>query len=130
MATLKRIFVTHTTAYEKKADTDAAFLLIASTPGDDFVQEFPDLDYNERERGRTDTYEFNVEDHKEPVDSNTTLTMVMTTTTDGWLPKSILAIGETESGERIILGDHHEWEKGWFDRGSNSVGEDRHIISN
>ena len=56
--------------------------------------------------------------------------MIMTDTNDGWLPKSIWAIGETVSGDMIILGAHPEWsEDKWFDRGSDAVGPDRHKIS-
>lgn len=129
MAVLKRIFVIHTTSDETNANTDASFDLIASKPGTDFVEAFKDLPHDERERDRTDEYIFNVEGKN--IDSETTeLTIVMRNTDNGWLPRTMWALGETERNEIVVLGAHPQWEKGWFDRGNNAVGPDRHLISN
>lgn len=130
MAILKRIFIIHRTSKESNAQTDASFDFIASRPGPDFIMAFPNYpDIDEREQGRTDEYEFDVEG--ENIDSETTiLTMFMRTTNNGWLPDRIWALGETEQNEIVILGAHPEWEGGWFDRGDDAVGSDRYIISN
>jgi hypothetical protein len=141
MAELSRIFIIHTTSNESNAQTDADFALLASTAGIDFVQLFPDLPHDEREQGRTDEYEFDVSGAAgmpgvEPIDSdNTRLMIIMTSTTNGWLPSSIWAIGETVAGEYVVLANEPDWEERprpeekWFDRGDGAVGPDRHLIS-
>ena len=38
----------------------------------------------------------------------------MTTTEDGWLPKTMWAIGQTREGTFELLAGHSEWAEGWF----------------
>lgn len=131
MATLRRIFVFHKTSRATDAQTDASFQLIASTPGVNFIAPFPNLPHDEREKGRTDQYTFDVSGNRTPVDSdNTEITMEMTSSSNGWLPESIWVLGETTSGRRLILGQHPNWRGGWFDRGNDAAGPDKHVISN
>ena len=137
MALLKKVIITHTTSEAKHANTDAAFELQfvkGGTMPRDLHRPFEDQPHNEREKGRTDSYVFDVSN--EGVDSNREIVMRMTTTEDGWLPRNMFVIGETSPGpdgriERFVLGSHPEWPAdGWFDRGSNSAGPDHYVITN
>ena len=123
---LVKINIIHTTSKRNNANTDAGFTLIASTSGADFVQSFENLPHNERERGRTDEYVFDVSGRGIPTD--TELTIRMTSTSDGWLPQTIWAIGETNTGEHVLLAANPSWTE-WFDRGSRPAGPDSHIIT-
>jgi len=122
--------VVHTTADKAYAGTDADFQLQIGRPGDDLVKDFPDLPHDERERGRTDLYVFDVAgDNVNSDDPNFGLTMRMINSEDGWLPESMLVLGQTFSGEAIVLGSHPQWNGGWFDRGSDAEGPEAHVIS-
>jgi hypothetical protein len=130
MPQLNRIFVTHTTADESDAGSDADFQLRIRMPGDDVIRDFPDLPHDERERGRTDFYEFDVSgDNVNSDDPVFRITMKMINTDDGWLPQSIFVIGETTTGGIVTLGAHPQWSDGWFDRGSDAAGPEEHVIS-
>ena len=131
MARLKKIIVIHETSKVKDGNTDAAFELQFTKVGNDPdpILPFPDLPHNEREKGRTDKYEFDV--FSKDVDSDGKIVMRMTTTSDGWLPKNMWVIGETVDNERLLLGAHPQWPiDGWFDKGSNPAGPREHIIAN
>ena len=131
MADLKNIYILHTTSTKDDANTDADFELIAALPGRDYREaftEWPANGHNEREKGRTDEYRFNVSGRG--VKTNSELNIRMTSTNDGWLPESMWVIGETTSGKFEVLGHHPKWNKGWFDRGSGSVGQESHKINN
>jgi hypothetical protein len=134
MPLLKRIFVIHTTADEDDAETDANFQIQVVTPGGDFIQTFPEpitgSDHNQRERGRTDEYEFNVEGKGvDTQDSVFEIRMRMISTTDGWLPTRIWVLGETRENQIIVVAAHPEWQGGWFDRGDDAAGPEEHVIS-
>ena len=130
MPQLNKIIVIHTTADESDAGTDADFALEITKPGTDVRKEFPDLPYDERERGRTDIYEFDVSgDGVNSDDPVFSITMRMTSSEDGWLPQSIFVLGETTTGSTITLGAHPQWGGGWFDRGSDAAGPEAHVIS-
>ncbi|MBF6341132.1 hypothetical protein IU450_35385 [Nocardia abscessus] len=129
MVQVNTIFVVHTTKNERTADTDANFDLQIERPGEDLVLRFPELPHDERARGRTDSYRFDVSganiDH-----ANLRIHMKMIDTSDGWLPESIFVIGITPSAAHVLLGSHPNWPAtGWFDRGDNPAGPSKHLIS-
>jgi hypothetical protein len=130
MPQLNTIRVIQTTADESNADTDAGFQLQIFRSGEDVLLDFPDLAHNERERGGTDRYRFDVSglgiDSSDP---SFGLAMRMVSTDDAWLPASIDVLAETVTGETVVLGSHDPWTE-WFDRGSNPAGSDTHMISN
>lgn len=126
MASLKRIFVLHTTGDHSDAGTDANFELKAENPGGHFIANFGDLPHDDRQKGRTDEYVFNVAG--KGLTSKTKLRIRMTTSSDGWLPKTIWAIGETTANDYVVLAANTKWEK-WFDRGDDPAGSAEHAIN-
>jgi hypothetical protein len=131
MPQLNKITVIHTTANENDADTDADFQLQIAKPGGDVLRTFPGLPHDEREKGRTDQYEFDVSgDNVNSDDPSFALVMRIINSDDGWLPKSIFAFGETTDGNTVVLGSHPQWDGGWFDRGDDAAGPEEHVISN
>jgi hypothetical protein len=127
MADVQKIFILHTTADEKDAESDAEFQLIIEKPTLDLTMDFPTFDHDERERGRTDEYVFDVSG--EGVTTESKIRIKMTTTEDGWLPKTMWAIGQTREGTFELLAAHSEWAEGWFDRGDDAAGPDSHPIN-
>jgi hypothetical protein len=127
MADLNRIFVMHTTADVGDANSDGNFELVVSRPAGDLFLLLDTADHDDRERGRTDEYVFDVSG--EGVTSESVLSIRMTATDDGWLPKSIWAIGETVSGSFEVLAAHPVWGNRWFDRGDPET-PDTYTISN
>ncbi|GAA2687324.1 hypothetical protein [Actinoplanes palleronii] len=130
MPLLSGITVIHTTKDESDAGTDADFVLEIERPGDHVELDFPNLPHNERERGRTDQYQFDVS--KENLDSDDPffkIRMRLIGSEDGWLPQSIFVFGQTVGGTTVVLGAHPEWSDGWFDKGSDAAGPDVHTIS-
>ena len=124
MAKLNSLFVVHTTKNVANAETDADFHLFitVAVPVDDAHRSvtllFPDQPHDERERGRTDSYRFDVSHEHLYTERGLTIWMTMLNGTDGWLPKSVFLIGVTDSGESRVLGGHPDWPSGqWFDRG-------------
>ena len=128
MAKLKRIYVVLNTSVAKYADTDAGFELIASrSRNNSWKQSFPDLPHDEREKNRTDYYEFNVQG--KGIEENTKLSIRMTSSDDAWLPSSIWVIGETENNSLLILAGYPRWPRDkWFDRGASPLGPDQHDL--
>jgi len=114
MALLDRIWVIHTTSRADKSDTNDNFSLHLPATGKaadslGFLLRFPNLPHNERERGRTDQYEFDVRrfgiDHQEARGK-------ISMSTDGgnaWLPQSIWVIGRTIDGEDHVLVARSSW---------------------
>jgi hypothetical protein len=130
MPQLNAIRVIQTTADVKDANCDAGFQLQIIRSGGDLLLEFPDLPHDERERGRTDRYRFDVSGMGvDSSDPSFGLVMRMVTTTDGWLPASIEVLGETTTGQTVVLGSHDPWTDGAFDR-QNPDASDTHLISN
>jgi len=127
VADLNKIFILHTTADKDDANTDAGFQLVIQAQPFSVIMDFPDLDHDERERGRTDEYVFDVSN--EGVTTESEIKIRMKNTDDGWLPKTMWAIGETREGQFELLAGHSEWPKGWFDRGDNPAGPDEHVIT-
>jgi hypothetical protein len=113
MADITTVFIFHTTASSEDAESDAGFELILERQGGDLRLAFPDLPHDDRERGRTDEHTFDVSG--EGITTETKLSIRMTSSTDGWLPKSIWAIGQTTEGTFEVLAANPEWSKGAFD---------------
>lgn len=117
MAKLKELFVVHTTKNVADANTDADFALDIEMFGIEPVRlPFPDLPYNERERGRTDFYRFDVSRKGLYTERSLRIRMTMLNSTDGWLPESLFLIGNTELGESLVLAAYPDWpDNEWFD---------------
>ena len=122
MPKLDTVLVVHTTAWDDGANTNAKFELEIAKTGPNFKEKFPDLPPDEREMGRTDVYQFNVSGKISTEDGEFRIIMRMLDSQDTWLPSSIFVLGQTTTGELILLGDHPQWSE-WFQ------GIDQHDIS-
>lgn len=129
MARIIGMTIIQTTADQDDAGTDGGFQLQIAGPGGDVLRTFPDLPHDERERGRTDQYFFDLSG--ENVDSNGPGFQVImrTLSDDGWLPASIFVIGHTPDGQSVVVGSHPTWNDGWFDSGSDAAGPEQHVVS-
>jgi hypothetical protein len=130
MPKLDTVTVIHTTAHDDpNAKSEASFELEIGRPGSNFRDNFPPHMGN-RETGRTAVYTFNVRNQR--IDSDhgefVVIMRMVDPSRDGWLPRSIYVIGQSSTGETILLGDHPEWGE-WFDRGDDAVGPEEHTIS-
>ena len=130
MTLIRHVFVIHTTAAYKNAETDAGFELIIKGPGGfQANMTFKDLAYDEREQGRADLYSF---DFGEPFDwdpsSGWTASIRMRSTRDGWLPYHMFVLGKVASdipSEWVVMGAHVQWPKhDWFDRSDSGTTDD------
>ena len=121
MPKLESVTVIHTTARDPNAKSTASFELEVAKPGSNFRENFPPHMGN-RDLGRTAVYSFNV--HGKNIDSDfdefEVIMRMVDPSVDGWLPLSIYVIGQTSTGETILLGDYPAWS-GWFDRGDDAV---------
>ncbi|MBD2551397.1 hypothetical protein H6G65_17770 [Microcystis elabens FACHB-917] len=111
MALLNTIWIIHTTSNKKDADTDAEFTLLVVRPGNpsgDYTQAFPNMPHNEREKGRTDEYKFDVS--TEQVDENAKLKIRIGESHNGWIPSSIWAIGLTKDGRFVVMAHNPSWD--------------------
>lgn len=123
---LDTIIVVHTTKNVPDAGTNADFALeierVSGVDGrgqllvDRITLPFPDLPHDERERGRTDSYEFEVSGRGLGRDRPADIYMHMLNTEDGWLPESLFLIGIGSGFGHAVLGSHPSWNDGWFDR--------------
>jgi hypothetical protein len=130
MADLNRIFVIHTTANDDDANSDANFELVVTRPvGEPVFMILDTPNHDDRERGQTDQYVLDVSSVDPRVTTESTLLVRMVSDDDGWLPKSMWAIGETTSGSFEVLAAHPEWGNRWFDRGDPET-PDQYTISN
>jgi hypothetical protein len=135
MTFISDIFVIHTTHGVKDANTNAAFDLIVQGPGYEASAAFEDLKHDEREKGRTDQYRFVFDEPFNWDPATWTVSMRMTSSTNGWLPYSMFVLGkgaEDFPEEWVVLGAHYIWPKGdWFDRGDPGSKDDHpeHAIS-
>jgi hypothetical protein len=131
MPKLDTVTVIHTTARDPNAKSNASFELEIGRPGANFRDNFPPHMGN-RELGMTAVYPFDV--RRERIDSDhdefEVIMRMVDPSVDGWLPLSIYVIGQTSTGETILLGDHPDWSE-WFDRGDDAVSgsSDEHTIS-
>ena len=119
MAQINGLTIIQTTADVEDAETDGGFQLQIARPGGDLLRTFPDLPYDERERGRTDQYFFDLSGENVNSDAPGFQVIMRTLSDDGWLPSSIFVIGHTPGGGSIVLGSHPTWTGGSFDITSN-----------
>ena len=115
MAKLRFLYVIHTTANVEDAGTDAGFDLVVFSQVNPEAElgefRFPDLPADERERGRTDEYRFDVSS----LDVNMfgqgpdTLAIRMRSDDANWLPSTIWVIGEDVEGTRELLVGLPNW---------------------
>jgi hypothetical protein len=126
MATLRFLWVIHTTSTQENADTEESFRLeiraddAPSPTGTTVFLRFPDLpSSDEKERGVTEQYMFdlrgqgiNMESLK-PADISITIGG-----SDAWLPSSIWVIGEDEGSNHRLIAGVPNWptsvRDGWF----------------
>jgi hypothetical protein len=128
MATLRFLWVIHTTSTQANADTENKFrlnLLASPFPfpqGTTVRLPFPDLPSpDERERGVTEEYRFDLSG-VEPRINMTFLDAEEISITilgdDAWLPASIWVIGEDVNSTRRLLAGVPNWptsvSRGWF----------------
>lgn len=116
---LNTIIAIHTTSTATDAQTDASFRLNIRHPTE--PGKFNHLDFlphphNERERGRTDEYRFDViglgYNDMDFLKGKHIVSMTILSG-DAWLPSSIWVIGVPNSGAPELLMSHPGWGR-WF----------------
>jgi hypothetical protein len=114
MATLQTLWVIHTTSNVADSDTDEGFeLVIRGTinPGAIAARiRFPNLPHDERERGRTDEYRFQL--LKFDINMfglSESEFCIRILGDDAWLPASIWIIGQDIVGRRELLASIPNW---------------------
>jgi hypothetical protein len=134
MPKLKNLLIIHTTSNAQDAASGADFKLEISGADDDVTINFP-RNQNQRKQGKLDTYSLDVSQHN--VNSDTAgFALIMSIkpstsspNTDGWLPSSIVVLGQqSEDGALTLLGNYPFWSD-WFDAGVNPAGDRAHEIS-
>lgn len=135
MAVLNRVYVVQTTSTRSDAGTDDSFALLVPATGkqdtaDGFIKrlDFPHQSHDNRERGRTDYYEFDVRglgvEHNEARGKFA----IETKGRDAWLPSSIWIIGTLRDGRYTIVGGDPTWPSNkWFSKDSGE-GRASHVI--
>jgi hypothetical protein len=120
MATLRYVWVIHTTSTAANAGTDEGFeLIIRSQVNPQAIvgtRRYPDLPHDERERGRTDQYRFDVRDlGVDMFGLNEDNFCIRILGDDAWLPASIWIIGQDVQGARRLLAGVPTWPDDlWF----------------
>ncbi len=116
MTIIEDLWVIHTTSLEALADTDDRFSLQIQSQRQRAVIVFPDLAYNEREKGQTDEYHFSLRDWQfddekiQPGEIE-----MLTHGTNRWLPSSFWVISRNVNKEYRILIVNHNWpQNGYF----------------
>ena len=128
MAHIKGLTVIHTTADAANAGSDSGFQLEVVTSHELVVLPFLDLEHDERERGRTDQYDFSLEQSVDVDDDEFEVKMKILGD-DGWLPSSIFVIGCRPNAKTRLLGSHPTWTSGFFDSGADPAGPAEHVVS-
>jgi hypothetical protein len=133
MATLKYLWVIHTTSTSTDAGTDDGFELQVRSPINPQALiaqlRFPDLPHDERERGRTDEYRFDMREFNVNMSGFREANFsIVTLGTNAWLPASIWVIGQDVEGTRRLLASVPRWPSNlWFSRDS-SEGQTAHAL--
>jgi hypothetical protein len=116
---LSHLVVIHTTSPVTNAQTNALFkLLLVDATGKEVRLDFPTLPHNERERGRTDQYRFDLTGlgipfHSESLGPKQIGFSILSG--DAWLPSSVFVVGFPFSGSPMLLVGHTNWpDDGWF----------------
>lgn len=133
MTALRYLWVIHTTSADENAGTDEGFQLrILSQINPNAVVaefEFPDLQHDERERGRTDEYRFDVSELEiDMVGLDEDNFCVEILGDDAWLPHSIWIIGQDVEGTRQLLASVPEWPKDLLFSTDEAEGEASHCL--
>lgn len=112
MATLDMFWLIHTTSILRHADTeDRGFNLVVRwafpNPDIELRLGFPQPRYDDRERGRTDQFRFNIDESKFTIDMESLGPrnfVIQTTGRDMWLPESVWIIGrDVHQNHRLIV---------------------------
>ena len=125
MARLRRLWVIHTTADVANADTEDLFdLVIDHFPNPEFVRlrHFPDLpNPDERERARTDEYQFDIESlHADSSDLTADKLRIQIRGNDAWLPSTLWVIGEDVHGTNHLIAGFPSWPSNrWWSKDSS-----------
>ncbi len=136
MATLDMFWVIHTTSILAQADTeDHQFKLgirhVFPNPDFELWLNFPTPSYDDRERGRTDQYRFNIDQNeiKIPMESlNPSKFVISTGGRDAWLPESIWIIGRDVNRNHRLLVAIPFWPSTlWFSQ-DESEGKPQHSL--
>jgi len=119
MPQLSHLVVIHTTSQVSNAQTNALFrLVLVDASGKENTLDFPTLAHNERERGRTDQYFFDLTGLETQFHSETLgpeQIGIRIRSGDAWLPRSVWVIGFPFSGSPLLLVGHINWpSEGWF----------------
>ncbi len=127
MPRLQFLWVIHTTSNEQNANTNEIFRVIIRDPFNqrETVLPFPSLPHNERERGRTDEYLFNLEEQgfieMEALNADDIGMEILGG--NAWLPRSIWVIGQDIQGGRRLLVAQPTWPpENWFSTETSDVG--------
>lgn len=111
MATLDMFWLIHTTSVLSQADTeDKAFTLIVreAFPNPEFqlFLQFPKPSYDDRERGRTDQFRFNIDQSQFKINMGSLSPrnfVIATAGSDMWLPESIWIVGRDVNRDHRLL---------------------------
>jgi hypothetical protein len=128
MPKLDRIVVIHTTAKTPgNAASTAKFKLEIekASPAQDIIKQFENRCPNprkERDLGALDIYQFDVSRDNVDSDAEGFGINMSIDSKDGWLPLSILVLGQASTGELVSLGESYEWGLRWFDTGPGPAG--------
>ncbi len=121
MAILERIWVIKTTSTKNNAETDEEFSLEIQSQGQIQTLKFPDLSHNEREKGRTDEYEFDLRNYE--FDDEQLMPgeiRLLIHGNNAWLPQSIWIIGKNVEGNFKLIVARPDWpENAWFSTDSS-----------
>ncbi len=135
MAVLDTVYVIHTTSTAPQSDTDDGFVLRIPATGkqdtaDGFIAklDFPSQPHDNRERGRTDYYEFDVRGLGVEHEEARGRFEIETKGKDAWRPSSIWILGKLRNGRFRILGASPDWPSG--NKFSRESGEGRvaHVV--
>ena len=125
MPTMDGLFVILSTANENDANTDSRMRLVFERGSLRKEFELGGQPHDERERGRTDLYEFPF-----PQGSNVELNditasqfKIVAAGDDAWLPSSIFILGRGQGTFRVLVANENWPEDAWFStQGSDANG--------
>lgn len=110
MAILERVWVIHTTHDAEDSNTDDSFSLEIQTADERVDLMFPNLPHDERERGRTDEYEFDLRDYNvDHLEVDPGDIRITTHGSNAWRARSIWVIGRTADGGYHLLVARPDW---------------------
>jgi hypothetical protein len=110
MAVIEDLFLIQTTSFMPDSESDDAFVLEVQSQGQRATLDFPDLPHNERERGRTDEYRFDLRDHEFDDQQIRPGDMRITTRGgDAWRPQAFWVITRNVDGEFRLLVAIPDW---------------------